>query len=91
MPNCFIARDIALPPPWTMTGFTPMILSSTISAMTSARSSASSMADPPYFMTTVFPVTFLIQGIASVSTSPVMLETPLGLVSVLYFMIGTLR
>ncbi len=86
-----MAAVMALPPPWTMTGFTPMILSRMMSAITSARRAGFSMAEPPYLMTMVSPVIFLIQGIASVRTSPVMLETPLGRVSVSYFMSGSLR
>ena len=68
-PKRFMAAVMALPPPCTMIGFTPMILSRTMSAMTSARSWAFSMAEPPYLMTMVFPVMFLIHGIASASTS----------------------
>ena len=77
----FMASEMASPPPCTITGFTPMIFRSTMSAMTSARSCSSTMADPPYLMTMVLPVMFLIHGIASASTSPVVVSTPFGLLS----------
>ena len=41
------------PPPWTITGWTPSILSSTASAANSLATSSSPMAWPPYLMTTV--------------------------------------
>ena len=56
---------MALPPPWTSTGFTPKIFKSTMSAMTSAASWGFSMAEPPYLMTMVLPVTCLSHGMAS--------------------------
>ena len=79
---------MALPPPWTMTTFTPRILSSTMSLMTSARSFSSTMAAPPYFTTTVLPVMFLIHGSASNSTWPVRSSVSFArlLVSTAYFM-----
>ena len=86
-----MASVMALPPPCTMTGFTPTIFSSTMSFMTSARSCASTMAEPPYLMTTVLPVMFLIQGRASTSTSAALCDTPFGRVSFAYFMSGNLR
>ena len=86
-----MASVMAWPPPCTMTGFTPMILSSTMSLMTSARSFSSTMADPPYLMTTVFPVMFLIQGSASTNTSADWVDAPFGRVSLAYFMCGSLH
>lgn len=86
-----MASVMALPPPWTMTGFTPTIFKSTISAMTSARNCSSTMAEPPYLITTVLPVMFLIHGSASTSTSAALCDAPFGRVSFAYFMIGSLR
>ena len=63
--NLAKARLMALPPPWTSTGFTPRIFKSTMSAMTSAASWGFSMAEPPYLMTMVLPVTCLSHGMAS--------------------------
>ena len=62
-----------------------------MSLMTSARSCSSTMAEPPYLMTTVFPVMFLIQGSASTRTSAALCDAPFGRVSFAYFMIGNLR
>ena len=49
------------------------------------------MAEPPYLMTTVLPVMFLIQGSASTSTSAALFATPFGRVSFAYFMSDSLR
>ena len=49
------------------------------------------MADPPYLMTTVLPVTFLIQGSASTSTSADWVDAPSGRMSLAYFMCDSLR
>ena len=62
-----------------------------MSLITSARSRASTMAEPPYLMTTVLPVMFLIHGSASTSTSAALCDTPFGRVSFAYFMIDSLR
>ena len=86
-----IALVMAFPPPWTMTGFTPTILSSTMSLMTSARSFSSTMADPPYLMTTVLPVMFLIHGSASTRILAASVDAPSGRVSFAYFMSGNLH
>ena len=91
MLNLFMASVMARPPPWMMTGLTPMIFKSTMSFMTSVRNRPSIIADPPYLMTTVFPVMFLIQGSASTRTSAVLLDTGLGRVSFAYFMFGNLH
>ena len=60
-------------------------------SITSARSCSSTMAEPPYLMTTVLPVMFLIQGSASTSTSAALFATPFGRVSFAYFMSDSLR
>ncbi len=62
---------IAGPPPWTTTGLTPQYLSSTTSRAKSSRSAGSSIAAPPYLMTTVRPWNSRMYGSASrrVSTS----------------------
>src|SRR3954470_1560038 len=59
------------PPPWTMTGLSPTYLSSTTSRANSSRSPGSSIAAPPYLMTTVRPWNSRMYGSASrrVSTS----------------------
>jgi hypothetical protein len=46
---------ISGPPPCTTIGFSPTYLSSTTSRANSSRSSASSIAAPPYLITTVLP------------------------------------
>jgi hypothetical protein len=43
------------PPPCTTTGFMPTYFRSTTSRANSSRSSASTIAAPPYLITTVFP------------------------------------
>src|SRR6266853_1445763 len=55
------------PPPWTTIGFMPTYFSSTTSRANSSRSAASSIAAPPYLMTTVFPWNSLMYGSASSS------------------------
>src|SRR5438552_16473384 len=55
------------PPPWTTTGLIPTYLSSTTSRANSSRSSGSSIAAPPYLMTTVLPWNSLMYGSASSS------------------------
>ena len=64
-----------------------------MSLMTSARSFSSTMAAPPYLMTTVLPVMFLIHGSASNSTWPVRSSVSFArlLVSIAYFMRPSLR
>src|ERR1019366_6881236 len=56
---------ISGPPPWTTIGFRPTYLSSTTSRANSSRSAASSIAAPPYLMTTVLPWNSLMYGSAS--------------------------
>src|SRR5881409_730992 len=53
------------PPPWTTTGFSPTYLSSTTSRANSSRSAGSSIAAPPYLMTTVRPWNSRMYGSAS--------------------------
>src|SRR5580692_1076579 len=55
------------PPPCTTIGFNPTYLSSTTSRANSSRSSGSSIAAPPYLMTTVLPWNSLMYGSASSS------------------------
>src|SRR5215218_1117177 len=53
------------PPPWTTTGFIPTYLSRTTSRAKSSRSAGSSIAAPPYLMTTVRPWNSRMYGRAS--------------------------
>src|SRR5436305_5162805 len=53
------------PPPWTTIGFIPTYLSSTTSRAKSSRSAGSSIAAPPYLMTTVLPWNSRMYGSAS--------------------------
>src|SRR5204862_8368560 len=53
------------PPPWTTTGFIPTYLSSTTSRANSSLSVGSSIAAPPYLMTTVLPWNSRMYGSAS--------------------------
>src|SRR4051794_40580509 len=53
------------PPPWTTTGLIPTYLSSTTSRANSSRSAGSSIAAPPYLMTTVLPWNSRMYGSAS--------------------------
>src|SRR5204862_7641430 len=55
------------PPPCTTTGFRPTYLSSTTSRANSSRSSASSIAAPPYLITTVLEWNSRMYGSASSS------------------------
>ena len=59
------------PPPWTTTGFRPTYLSSTTSRANSSRSAGSSIAAPPYLMTTVLPWNSRMYGSASSSGADV--------------------
>src|SRR5664280_1349106 len=58
---------ISGPPPWTTIGLRPTYFSSTTSRANSSRSAASSIAAPPYLMTTVLPWNSLMYGNASSS------------------------
>src|SRR5665213_4167464 len=60
---------IAGPPPCTTTGFMPTYLSSTTSRANSSRSSGSSIAAPPYLITTVEPWNSRMYGSASSSVA----------------------
>src|SRR4051812_754537 len=53
------------PPPWTTTGFRPTYLSRTTSRANSSRRAGSSMAAPPYLITTVWPWNSRMYGSAS--------------------------
>ncbi len=53
------------PPPCTTTGFIPTYLSSTTSRANSSRSAGSTIAAPPYLMTTVLPWKSRMYGSAS--------------------------
>src|SRR4051812_28913364 len=53
------------PPPWTTSGLSPTYLSSTTSRANSSRRAGSSMAAPPYLMTTVRPWNSRMYGSAS--------------------------
>src|ERR1700681_352519 len=55
------------PPPWTTIGFRPTYLSSTTSRANSSRRPGSSIAAPPYLMTTVFEWNSRMYGSASSS------------------------
>src|ERR1700742_128569 len=55
------------PPPCTTIGFSPTYLSSTTSRANSSRSATSSIAAPPYLITTVLPWNSLMYGSASSS------------------------
>src|SRR5436305_1268623 len=55
------------PPPWTTIGLSPTYLSSTTSRANSSRSAGSSIAAPPYLITTVLPWNSLMYGSASSS------------------------
>src|SRR3954469_6912228 len=57
------------PPPWTTTGLSPTYLSSTTSRANSSRSAASSIAAPPYLITTVRPWNSRMYGSASSSVA----------------------
>ena len=52
MPACFRRALIALPPPWTITGFIPAHSMKTMSRTTPRVHSGSSIAEPPNFTTT---------------------------------------
>src|SRR3954454_11203737 len=56
---------ISGPPPWTTTGLIPTYLSSTTSRANSSRSAGSSIAAPPYLITTVLPWNSRMYGSAS--------------------------
>src|SRR3954468_21356022 len=56
---------MAGPPPWTITGFMPTYLSSTMSRANSSRRTGSVIAAPPYLMTTVRPWNSRMYGRAS--------------------------
>src|SRR3954462_14539049 len=56
---------ISGPPPWTTIGLIPTYLSSTTSRANSSRSAGSSIAAPPYLMTTVLPWNSRMYGSAS--------------------------
>src|ERR1700733_8912501 len=58
---------ISGPPPCTITGFIPTYLSSTTSRANSSLSSASTIAAPPYLITTVLPWNSRMYGSASSS------------------------
>src|SRR3954467_6457 len=53
------------PPPWATTGLIPTYLSSTTSRANSSRSAGSSIAAPPYLITTVRPWNSRMYGSAS--------------------------
>ena len=59
-PAASIARVMALPPPWTTTGFTSTASRKTTSRATPSRTAGSgeSMNEPPYFTTNVVPANF---------------------------------
>src|SRR5215208_1450767 len=57
------------PPPWTTIGFIPTYLRRTTSRANSSRSCASSIAAPPYLMTTVLPWNSRMYGSASSSVA----------------------
>ena len=83
---------MALPPPWTSTGFAPMIFSSTMSLITSSRSTGSTIADPPYLITSVLPVMALIQGMASAMKCAAWFSAKISArLRVSYFMTGNLH
>ncbi len=67
-PRAPTSLEMSLPPPCTIMGFTPTRRRSMMSAMTWARRSGSTMAAPPYLMTTVEPARALIQGRAWMRT-----------------------
>src|SRR5213593_1826411 len=69
------------PPPCTTTGLIPTYLSSTTSRANSSRSAGSSIAAPPYLMTTVRPWNSRMYGSASrrVSTSRTWLRRVFGI------------
>jgi len=54
-PAFSMAAEIALPPPWTTIGWMPATSKNTMSRMTLATRSGSSMAEPPILMRKVFP------------------------------------
>ena len=56
LPRRFIMSLISGPPPCTSTTFTPTSHSRTMSSITCCRSSSLTMALPPYFTTTIFPL-----------------------------------
>jgi len=58
--SCLSIWPICGPPPWTMTGLMPMYLSRMTLRAKLFCSSASTMAWPPYLMTTVLPKNFRI-------------------------------
>src|SRR5713226_9495666 len=64
------------PPPWTTIGLIPTYLSSTTSRANSSRSEGSSMAAPPYLMTTVLPWNSLMYGSASSSVRTSRIRSP---------------
>jgi hypothetical protein len=57
------------PPPWTMTGLSPTKCSRATSAAKERLSSSSTIALPPYLMTTVWPWKRVIHGSASRRTA----------------------
>src|SRR3954452_8168957 len=66
------------PPPWTTTGFIPTYLRSTTSRANSSLRSASSIAAPPYLITTVLPWNSLMYGSASSSVPTSRIGEPPG-------------
>src|SRR5882672_2928925 len=69
---------ISGPPPCTTIGFRPTYFSSTTSRANSSRSAASSIAAPPYLITTVLPWNSLMYGSASSSVPTSRIGEPLG-------------
>src|SRR4051794_3345922 len=64
------------PPPWTTIGFIPTYLRSTTSRAKSSRSAGSSIAAPPYLMTTVRPWNSRMYGSASRSVPTSRIRRP---------------
>ena len=64
-PSLFMYAVISGPPPWTTTGRRPTYFRSTTSRAKSSRSAGSSIAAPPYLMTTVWPANSRMYGSAS--------------------------
>src|SRR3989344_3242877 len=65
LPRRFIMSEICGPPPWTMTGLSPMYFIRTTSSANPALSASSTWALPPYLMTRVLPANARIYGSAS--------------------------
>src|SRR3954447_12680206 len=70
------------PPPWTTIGFSPTYLSSTTSRANSSRRCASSIAAPPYLITTVLPWNSRMYGSASSSVPTSRMRTSCRVVGV---------